>query len=224
MEKRHEEYNAYYYARMKKFEGNQLYPLSYAAEKRMYEAISGCEKLEDFRGIIEKDHPEVQCAIALVKDQETARLALFKKMEEHVRALSPERILKEIDKAKTAMDVATIIPEIDQKVSVLISIDNFISGFYFDFTAIENLVVDEAIKDDVPKEWRDEIEENIKEQIHDHGELFRNTTLPDRRNYKPDWNYDYSLVWETRHRRTIPFPDQVVKRRIEEHKRLTGIA
>jgi hypothetical protein len=224
MEKRHEEYIAYYNARMKKYEGNPLYARSYAVEKKMYEAILRCAKLEDFRSVIEKDHPEVQCAIALVKDQETARLAHFKKMQETVRALSPERILKEIDQAKTAMDVATMIPKIDQEVNILVAADNFMSGFYFDFTALENLAVDEAIKNDVPKEWQKEIAGSIDEQLKEHRELFQNTTLPDRRNYTPDWIYDYSLVWETRHRRTIPFPDAVVKRRIEEHKRLIGIA
>lgn len=77
MEKRDEEYIAYYNARMKKFKDNSLYERSYAAEKKMHETISACAKLEDFRAMIEKDHPEVQCAIALVKDQETARLAHF---------------------------------------------------------------------------------------------------------------------------------------------------
>ncbi|EPG76080.1 hypothetical protein LEP1GSC058_0308 [Leptospira fainei serovar Hurstbridge str. BUT 6] len=224
MEKMHEEYAAYYNARMRRFEGNPLYSRSFIAEKRMSDAIAGCSKLEDFRLIVEKEHPEVQCAIALVKDQETARLAHFKRTEEPIRAISSERILKEIDEAKSAMDVPTIISKIDQEVSILITVDNFISGFYFDFTAIENLIVAEAIKDEVPKEWYQEVTDSIAEQIKDHAELFRKTTLPNNRNYKPDWNYDYGLIWEIRHRRNIPFPDDVVKRRIEDHKRLIGIS
>jgi hypothetical protein len=224
MEKRHEEYVVYYEARMKKFEGNPTYARTYAAEKKLYETIRDVPKLEDFRTVVEKDHPEVQCAIALVKDQESARLAHFKKLEEDVRAISPERILKEIDQAKTAIEVANTVSKIDQETGLLISIDQFMDGFYNDFDMLENLAVMEAIRNDLPKEWQQEITDEIKETLEKQKDFYAAHTRANNRNYKADWEYDYALVWKTRHRRRIPFPDEIVKRRIDEHKRYNGIA
>ena len=222
MDNRHADYSAYYEARMKRFAGNPAYARSYQAEQVLYQAISGDGGMEGFRTIMERDHPEVQCAIALVKDQESARLEHFQKLEETIRAKGPQRILAEIDKATTALDVANAVSKIEQEIGILISVDLFTGGFYGDFEMLENLAVMDAIKDEVPAEWRQEIKDNISETLAKQKAFYANTTRANNRNYKADWDYDYELVWQTRHRRQIPFADAIVTRRIAEHKRYNG--
>jgi hypothetical protein len=47
--------------------------------------------------------------------------------------------------------------------------------------------------------------------------------LPSVRNWDPDWKFNFDLIWEERHRRLIPVPDEIVKKRIEQFKRYRGI-
>lgn len=221
MDQRHAEYIAYYEARMKKYENQPAYKRCYEAEKKMAEAIKSCARLEDFRAVIEREHPEVRCAIALVEDQEAARLESYRKMDEIIRALAPERILKEIGSARTAMEVAQISSRIEQEVSLLITVDLLMSDFYADFKVLEDLEEAQAIASDIPDEWKEENKKFVSETL-EHGRQQYVERLKNNRNYKADWDFDYGVIWEIRHRRGIPFPDEVVKLRIDQHKQYCG--
>jgi len=221
MDQRHADYIAYYEARMKKYEGQPMYARSYAAEKAMADAIRSCAKLEDFRTVVERDHPEVKCAIARVEDQEAARLESFRKIEENIRALAPERILKAIGAAKTAAEVTETSSRLEQEVSLLITVDQFMTDFYSDFKVLEDLEESDAIGSEIPEEWREENRRFVEETLQSGKETYE-FRLKNNRNYKADWVYDYALLKETRHRRTIPFSDDIVERRIAQHKKYMG--
>lgn len=221
MEQRHQEYIDYYKLRLKKYEGNPLYPNTYASEKALYDAIAGAADLNDFKTRLEAGNLANKNAHALVKDQETARLRHYREINEPIRAKESERILAVIDSFTQVMDMITATNEIRQKVSLEISVDGFIDYFYSDFLALENLEVEQ--KADIPSFWKKEAEENAREMVEDARALYNETTLPRAREWDPHWKFNHDLVWEDRHRRVIPVKDETIRRRIAEHKAYLGL-
>jgi hypothetical protein len=221
MEERHKQYVKYYESRIKKFENSKLYSRSYETEKALYDAISTASDLNDFKTKLEKGNLAVKNAIALTKDKVIAFKELYLKLKEFIRAQSSEEILEKIDEAKTDQDVVNIVTDIDQKNSVKISVDLFTDGFYSDFKVLEDLEVWENAE--VPDEWKTEIKETIQKDIADGWKQWKEDILPNNRNWDPNWNFNYELIWEERHRRLIPFPDEIVKKRVEQHKNYRGI-
>ena len=220
MEEIHKQYIKYYEARMKKYEKSKIYPRSYETEKSLYEAISSASDLNAFKANLEKGNLAVKNAIALTKDKEIAFKELYHKLKEFVRAKSSEEILEKIDEAKTDQDVVTIVTDIDQKNSVKITIDLFTDEFYSDFKVLEDIEVWENAE--VPDEWKVEIHESVQRDIEKGRKDWQENVLPNNRNWDANWNFNYDLIWEERHRRLIPFPDEIVKERIEQQKNYRG--
>lgn len=222
MEKRHEEYIKYYEVRFKKYENNPLYKNSYQAEKKMYEAIKNAKDLKEFGEILKKEKLNLKCAIALVKDQETARLNHYKSINEHVRAKAPEMILQIIDDVQDINELTAKVSEIDTKISREISIDLFTDQFYYDLLNLENIEIYEKAR--LPEgEWKEESKKFLEREINHFKKSWNENILPENRKWQNDWDLNYDNIWEDRHRRKIPTPDEVVKTRIEEHKKYRGI-
>ena len=220
MEERHKQYIKYYEARMKKYEKSKMYPRSYKTEKALFEAISSVSDLKEFKTKLEEENLAVKNAVALTKDKETAFKELYHKLKEFVRAKSSEDILEKIDEAKTDQDVVIIVTDIDQKNSVKIAVDLFTDEFYGDFKVLEDIEVWENAE--VPDEWKVEIRESVQRDIEKGRKDWQESVLPNNRNWDSNWNFNYDLVWEECHRRLIPFPDEIVKERIEQHKNYRG--
>jgi len=222
VDQRHADYVAYYRARMQRYQGDPLYPRSAAAERDLYEAIHGCATLDDFRTVIETDHPEVKCAIARVLDQEQARAEHFRAIAETVRARGPAQIVEAAASVGDVAELNRVVGEISNRNSIEISVDGFVDEFHHDFKILEDLEVDQAILDEVPSEWRSELAEHIAYELERGRQHYQEHTLPEARNWAPGWELDHALVWEERHRRRIPEPDAVVSKRIEQHLRYLG--
>lgn len=221
MDQRHAEYIDYYKARMKKYEGNPLYPNSYASEKALYDAIAGITDLEEFKTKMQQGNLHTKNAIALVKDQETAEKKHWEDLKEPIKAKGCASVLAVIDSFNDVMTMITETNNIRQKNSLEQSVDGFIDGFYSDFLALENIEVYE--KADVPSRWRAEREDSIREMKADGKKLFAEVTLPRAREWDPNWKWNHELVWEDRHRRVIPVPDETIRRRIPQHKNYLGV-
>lgn len=222
MDQRHQEYIDYYRSRMRKYENNPLYPNSYESEKAMYEAIASCNELSEFRGKMENGNLAVKNAIALVKDQETARQKFYEEIKEFIRKKAPDRILEVIDSMQGDIELTSTVSKIDTEVGVLIGIDLFTDQFYYDFTAMENVEVWRNAE--VPDEWKNEVNKEWPEDtIKRHRELWEKTTFPNMKHWDPNYKFNFDLIWEERHRRKIPVPDEVVKRRIPQFKEINGI-
>jgi len=223
MEARHKAYVEYYEARMKRYENTELYPETSQSERHMFEIIRDAPNLETFGEIIKKEHPEVACAIARVKDQERLRLQYFERMKESVRAEAPRRILETVGKLQSAQEVNQHVSKIEMEVNIQVSLDGMTDDFYADFDILEQIEIAEAIKDKLPAEWKAEQKSFIEESIAAGISSYRDHVLTQARNYDPDWEFDHNLICEERHRRRIPFPDTVVNRRMEQHKRYIGL-
>ena len=223
MDQRHQEYIDYYRVRMQKYENNHIYKNSLEAEKAIYEAISGIKELEEFREKMQSGNLNVKCGIALVKDQETARLQHYKDTNEPIRSHAPERILKIVDNIETDMDLVEKVNNINSEVGIEVSVDNLIRQVIFDLDALENIEVWQNAE--VPAEYKQRVNiEYSEENKAEYQKILHDNTLPRAREWDPNWDFDYSLLWEERHRRRIFFSDELLKKRIEQHKKYRGIS
>ena len=215
-----EEYKAYYRSRMQRYENNPLYPNSYASEKALFEAMDSCMELEEFKGKLEAGNLNIKNAIALVKDKYTIRLKHFTELKEVVRALGPQRVLEKIDQAQTDMEVVNIVSDLEMENNLEITADEFVDTFY---GSIWKLMEDiEVYRDaEIPEKHRARFDASIKEMEESIRKHF-NDEEENNRHWKAGWTFDFDLLWEERHRRKIPFPDETLRRRIEMAKAIRG--
>jgi hypothetical protein len=222
MEQRHQEYCEYYKSRMLKYENNPIYKNSYKSEKALYDAITSSADLEEFGRKVEEENLAVKNAIALVKDQETARAEFFEDLKEYIKLHAPLRVLETIDAVKTDMELVNKVSEIEADVNIEITLDLMTDYFYYDFHILEEIEVYENAE--VPDEWKSEINNEYPQSMIDSGrEAWVKDVLPSVWNWDPDWKFNFELIWEERHRRLIPVPDEIIKKRIEQFKRYRGI-
>jgi len=207
---------------MKKYENNSLYPHSYQSEKELYDAIANSKDLEEFGRKVEEGNLAVENAIALVKDQETARKNLYQELKEKIRLHAPLRILDVVDTVTTDTELVNSVSEIEGEVNVEITLDLFTDQIYHDLMILEEIEVYQ--KAEVPDEWKNEINQEYPQDLIDQGRKdWMDHVLPNAQQWDPHWQYDFDLIWEDRHRRLIPIPDQVLKKRIEQFKSYRGI-
>lgn len=221
MDTRHKEYTEYYKSRMLKYEGNPMYENSYKTEKDLYEAIANSSSLEEFRKELNEKNLAVKNAIALVKDKETARKKHFEEIKEFIRLKAPSRILEILDSIQTETELIQKSNEIESEVSIEISVDLFTDIFYSDFPMLENIEVWQTAE--VPEEWKQDLNNYITEALVQGRETWEKEIIPNARNWKPDWTFDFNLISEERHRRLIPVSDETTEKRIEQFKKYRGI-
>lgn len=222
MDKRREEYTAYYKSRMLKYKGNPAYKNSYESEKALYEAIANSATLEEFGEKLKSQKLNIKNAAALIKDREALRAELYESEKEFVRLEAPKRILDVIDGAGSETEIVNTVNDIETDVSKKITVDLFTDEFYGEFMTLENIEVYENAE--VPDEWKHEINvEHPAEMISEGRKSWTEHILPNARQWDENWNFDFNLIWEERHRRKIPVSDELVKKRIEQFKKYRGI-
>jgi hypothetical protein len=224
MDQRQQEYVAYYEARLRNVAGNPLYPHTEAAERALYEAIRSAPSLEAFRERLEKEKLEVGCAVARVRDQATARAALYEELEEPVRA-GPEKAVLALLESRTFDDVQSLteaVGAIEGEWRLRISADEtLIDHFWGDWKILED--IEESEQAIVPHGWHPERLESAARERQKGAEHYRKHTLPETRKFFPDYEPDYQALWAVRHRRKMPVADPIVQRRIAGHRRYRGI-
>lgn len=225
MGKRLDQYIAYYKASMQKYEGDEDYKNSYLSNKALYEAISSCDSMEEFKEKVEKGKLHIKNAIALIKDKEKLYYKHYVRIKENIRAKKSREILEEIEKREfnTDMELVRFISEIEQKYSRLIAIDEFgIELFIGDLAKLETLDVHESAE--VDEEFKAETSKYVQKEIEEAKQDYKNQILPDYRVWDNTWQMDYNAIKEEeRHRRKLSIPDEVLKKRIQQHKHYRGI-
>ena len=222
MEKRHQEYQEYYQTRLKKYENNPLYPYSYQSEKALYQGIATSKNLEEFGQKVENENLAVKSAIGLVKDQETARKKLYSDLKENIRLHAPSRILDIVDSVKTDKELVHKISEIEGEVNIEIALDLFTRQINYDLMTLEEIEIYQSAE--VPDEWKKEINQDRPQKILDQGRKdWNEVVLPNARKWEPEWQFNFDLILEERHRRLIPFPDDILKKRVMQFKTYRGL-
>ena len=222
MDQRHQEYCEYYKSRMQKYENNSIYKNSYKSEKALYDAINSSADLDEFGKKVEKENLAVKNAIALVKDHETARAELLEDLKEYIKLHAPLRILETLDSVKTDIELVNKVSGIEADVNIETTLDLMTDYFYYDFQILEEIEAYENAE--VPDKWKSEINKEYPQSMIDSGrETWAKEVLPRVWNWDPDWKFNFDSIWEERHRRLIPVPDESIKKRIEQFKRYRGI-
>ena len=209
-----EDYKLYYKARMDKYENNPLYPNSYQSEKALSDAMQSCNELAEFKDKL--SDLNIKNAIALIKDQETARLTHYTSLKEDKRAISPRLILNDIDTATDVNKAIEISNNHDQVGLIEISVDGFIDHVWGKLIpALER--IDVAKNAEYPSKYETARQKEITEDEQWLREEIQsiNKQLKD---WKPEESFDIELVWEHRHRKKIPILDEVLSKRLIELK------
>ena len=211
-----QEYKDYYRARYDRMAGNPRYPHSIASEKKLYDAMASCNELEEFKDKI--GNLNELNAVALMKDEETIRWEEFTKLKEDIRALGPKRIVARCESVTTAQDAITINLEETNKNSIEISMDEAVREFN-DWTLLETIEI--YSKAQVPDRWKADHAATVEDSKNRLKETFDN--LEKNNNpWEERWKINFELIWEERHRRLLPFSDEIVQKRLEETKLITG--
>lgn len=220
MDQTHQEYVDYYRVRAERAAENPIYVDTAPIEKERADALATCARLADFAEVNAKGDFGNRLAAAQVRDKARARLAHYRETEETIRAAGEKATLEMAATPQDVMDLMTKVGEIENQTSIDIVVDMATNEFYDAFDTLESIEVLENA--DVPDEWKKKDLATVATTIEAETEDFKEVTRRVRE-YKGDWTFDHTLVWETRHRRRIPMSDDVVRRRIEEHKRLIGM-
>lgn len=224
MDQRHQEYLAYYEARLRNVAGNPLYPHTEAAERALCDALRSAPTLEAFRERLEREKLEVACAVARVRDQATARAALYDELEEPVRA-GPEKAVLALLDSRAFTDVQSLteaVGAIEGEWRQRIAADEtLIEELWSDWKILED--VEECEQAIVPHAWHPERLERAARERRTGAEHHHQVTLPETRKFIPDYQPDYQALWQVRHRRKMPLADLIVQRRIACHRRYRGI-
>lgn len=208
------DYQDYYKARMDRYANDQDYIHSYNSEKAIYEAIASCSELGDFKEKL--GNLNELNAVALVKDESKIRYNHYISIAETIRALGPKRIMERADNYNNVMDLITMVGEEENRNMIEISMDD-IGILHYCWVLLERIEVYENA--DVPSSYRSEMNRRIEENKKSIREYYH-TTTEERRAWQPDWEFNFDLVWEERHRRTIPHTDEELRMRIEQLKNI----
>lgn len=205
----HQEYKEYYQLRMQRYEGNPDFPHSYQSEKAIYEAIASCKELGEFREKLGNKN-ELN-AIAFTKDREGLRAKHYLSLQEVVRARGPQRIVARADSCNGLNELFLMVGEEDNKNMIEIALDN--TYFFRDaFAACARIEVYEQAE--VPSGYRSSYRSRVEKEKAD-----LRSALEDHEHSLQAWDPNYrvnlELIWEPRHRRLLPFPDEVLRRRLE---------
>ncbi|MDO5836876.1 MAG: hypothetical protein Q4P17_10230 [Methanobacterium sp.] len=222
MEKRHQEYLEYYQARLKKYEHNPLYPHSQQSQEALYQSIASSKNLEEWGQKVENQQLDLKSAIALVKDKETARKKFYQDLNEQIRLHAPVKILEIVDSVKTEAELINTVNKIEGEVNIEITLDLFTHAIIDDLMMLEEIEVHQTAE--VPEEWKKEINHDYPQELINQGRKdWVEMVEPNARQWDPQWKFNLDLIWEERHRRLIPFQDEVLKKRVDQFKTYRGL-
>lgn len=203
-----QDYKDYYRVRAERYAHDPDYSESYAAEKNLYGAIDSCNELGEFKSKL--GNLNELCAVALTRDEYKIRQKHYIEIKETVRAKGPERIIEKAAGIQDVNSLITMVGEEENKNMIEISMDD--TSFFMDcWNQLDEIEVYETAE--VPdqykaerKKFADEIRAKLKENYHD--------VTNERRKWQPDWQFNFDLIWEERHRRQIPYTDDQIKEKI----------
>lgn len=220
MDQRHADYIEYYRARLARCHASAaLYPHTLAAEQAMFEAISSAPTMESFGKRVHGEGLHVACAVARVRDVETAEAAFWQERAETVRAAPHLEVLKALDEQPppTVQDLLSMVSSILDGWNLRISADEMLRDeMWNDFKILEDIESDRVAH--VPQEWQAERAARAQREVDRGREHFEHTTMPERRKFLPDWQPDWQALSEPRHRRLFPVSDEVLERRVANHR------
>jgi hypothetical protein len=210
------DYKAYYAARARRYQNNPVFYRTAVAEGKLSDAMQVCAVLEEFKDRMGTLNEE--CATAVLLDSNEYQARVYLELDEVVRAQGPKDIVEKCAGSTNSTELIRQASEILLNNSKDISADlgtvAYLKGF---LQSLERIQIVETVQfhplyhADVVKAAA-RMREELKKQMLDSREQYRK--------FHPDFDFDWNALWEPRHRRVIPIPDDVLARRIETCKTL----
>lgn len=214
MNKLLEDYKAYYRARSQRYDGHPHFKRLALAEKNLADEMERCTDLN-------APNPKIKqlaerSAIAQSMDMAAYRYEVYTALKETIRAKGNQELMDyfashpdgealEIGRANVEISVKNV-NEIGEDITIL---DHFMD-LVRSLEVIEWYEYGEAIPEYETKMRKQAAQLKIK--YSEEKQWF----LHEARKYYPDYDFRWQLLWEERHRRLIPFPDQVIAARTAE--------
>jgi hypothetical protein len=192
------DYQEYYRVRMERYENDVDYPKSYASEKSIYDAMVSCSDISESAKVL----PDLsnKNAVALTIDEYTMRYNNYVLRKENIRALGPKRIVeKSPSYDKNVMDLITLVNEEENKNMIEISMDD-ISFVMNVWELVDQIQIYETA--DIPWGYKSDYQKFANETKESIRESYR-SSIEENRKWQADWNINFDLIWEDRHRRNI---------------------
>ncbi|MBK8953284.1 MAG: hypothetical protein IPM85_14440 [Chitinophagaceae bacterium] len=208
-----QDYKQYYLLRMKRYEGNPVYSESYFSEKAIYDAVSSCSTLEEFRqklgDLNEKN------AIALIIDEYTIRQTYYLEMNDPIRAEGCSRIINTAKNSSNVTELITLVSEEENKTSLALTADTIYP--FTDSGYLERITV--WMEADVPDRYKAQYHKYAEEEKVNLRKAYAETEK-EIGNWQPGWKFNFDRINEVRHRRLLPFPDGVTAAYIAATKQI----
>ena len=209
------EYQAYYRARLRRYDNNPLYPATAAAEREMCAAVEASTSVEDMQQRVVGAGLNIATGRALLRDQATARAALFAETSETVRAQGPAAVLAGVDAVTDAAALASLGSTAELDAQRAVTADELTRLWTTSLAALENVEVwQNAV---VLDQWRAELAGYVADTSASQRQVWAQLTT-DAQQQAPGWRFDEARAREDRHRRLVPMPDATLDRRLAQHR------
>ncbi len=208
-----EDYKAYYQLRMLRYEGNPDYPNSYQSEKAIYTAIASCTALEEFKDKL--GNLNDKNAAALLIDEYTIRLRHYEEIKEPIKAEGCKRIMENAATIDNVADLITMVNEEENKTSIEITADTINPFNETGYLERMEVWATADVPDKYKSRYRQYAEQEKKNLINAFTEIEKAI-----HNWQPGWVFDFSRIQEERHRRLLPFPNEVIDKSIQTIKEI----
>src|SRR5688572_8393116 len=123
-----QDYKDYYRVRADRYAHDADYNETYAAEKKLFDAIDSCAELAEFKGKL--GNLNELCAVALTRDEYKIRKNHYNDIKEIIRAKGPERIIEKAAGINEVNSLITMVGEEENKNMIEISMDD--TSFFMD--------------------------------------------------------------------------------------------
>lgn len=214
MDKLLQDYKSYYATRAKRYEGNPIFHRSAIAEANLSNAMQGCSQLEEFKDRL--GNLNQICATALTLDQSEYRARIFNELQEKVRAKGNSDVVEKCENIQDVNELIRHSTEIFLNNAKDIGKDEGTVTYFKSYLqylesidVMENSTFSSSYKSDIAKSCEKE-KQDLKRIAAE--------SLIEYQKYHPDFFYDWDGLWEHRHRKLIPIPDEVLTKRINQLK------
>lgn len=203
-----EAYKEYYFLRMKQREGNADYSNTYAAEKNLFDIINSCATLEEFKDRLGNANEQV--AMALVTDEQNIRLRHYEEIKETVKAACCRRILDKVKQCANVTELITMVNEEQNLLNIEITTDTIYP--FADMLFLENIEIWEQAE--IPAEYKERYAAYANEERASIKKAYVSIEK-EMNNWQPGWKFNFERIDEERHRRLLPYSNEVIAAQIK---------
>jgi hypothetical protein len=198
-----EAYKQYYLLRMKQREGNEDYSNTYAAEKALFDIINSCTTLEEFKDKIGNTNEQV--AAALVIDEQNIRLRHYQEIKETFKAACCRRILDKVKQCNNVSELISMVNDEQNLSNLEITTDTIYP--FDDSLYLENLEIWE--QSEIPAAYKERYAAYANEERASVKNAYA-AIEKEMNNWQPGWKFSFEKIDEERHRRLLPYSNEVI--------------